>query len=171
MDIHKDSLFGTQMIIIGTTHNNRTGTQKEEMKNTLRQMAPDLVCLEFPENGNPNQDIEDIQYGDVAGAVEYCKETRTEYQPVDKYIDQHAQQLRKEMSEEEKRELRDADTGREARSIIFEGTSTFSSQVHKREQNIIENLIDYSGKYHNIVMIVGRAHKKPLVNAVDMFGY
>lgn len=171
MDIYRGSLFGTKMEIIGTTHNSRTGTEKERMKNTLRGITPDLVCLEFPENGNPNQDIEDIKYGDVAGALGYCRDTGTEYQPVDKYIDQHANQLRKEMSEEQKRELRDADNGRESRSIIFENTNTFSSQIHKREQNIIENLIDYSGKYQNIVMIVGKSHRRPLINAVEMFRY
>jgi len=159
------------MTIIGTTHNNTSGTTKEEVKGTLTSIGPDLVCLEFPEDGSPHQDIEDIQYGDVAGAIEYCRETNTKYQPVDKYIDKHAEQLRREMSEEHKKELRDANTGRESRSIIFENTRSFSSQVHEREQNIIDNLIDYSGRYNKIVMIVGIAHKRSLVNAVDMFGY
>ena len=171
MEINRTSLFGTKMIIIGTTHNATSGTTKEDIKGTLTSIRPDLVCLEFPEGGNPHQDIEDIQYGDVAGAIEYCRETNTEHQPVDKYIDKHAEQLRREMSEEHKKELRDTNTGRESRSIIFENTTSFSSQVHEREQNIVENLIDYSGRYNKIVMIVGRAHKLSLVNVVDMFGY
>lgn len=171
MNINRETAYGSNIVIIGTEHNTFTGTKEKDIYNQLSNINPDIVCLEFPENGHPNQDIDDIKYGDVSGALSICRENNIRYEPVDKYIEGHEDVLRKEISDAEKEKLANAKTGGEAREIIFECAPNFSSQIHKREQNILNNILKYAGEYNTICIVIGSSHIQPIINGLDIFSY
>lgn len=170
MNIQRENLFGTQITVIGTVHS-MTGTGKEEMETKLSSIRPDIILIEYPENGIPNKSVRDIDFGDIKGALSYCDSTGTEYKPIDKLVKNHISTLKSELDGQKRRELQESESGDKSREIIFNNTVEFSRQVSEREQNMIKNIISLSGSYSSICIIVGSTHVKPLVNQIQMMQF
>ena len=171
MNITKTQLFGTNITIIGSIHNTVGGTTEEDMYKQLSRLRPDLILVEYPEKGVPNFSIDDIPYGDVKGVLSYCEDTNTNYKPIDKYIENHGSSTLKSETTPEVREKIRNSSGKDVRKLIFKHTNTFSEQVNEREQNMMKNIISYSGQYNNICFVVGDSHVQGIKNEIESLSY
>lgn len=169
VNIEKQLVFGTEVTIIGTKHV-LSSDYKEQMKSELGRRAPDLVCIEFPENGSPHENLGDIEYADIAGAVEYCKETGTEYRCVDKFIEGTVRKIKENIAEEERAKMRESDSGSEVRKILFSSTKV-ERDLHKREQTMFSNVLRACSErqYQRICMVVGKSHVHGVSGGLETF--
>lgn len=160
-------VFGSFIHIIGTEHTSMNqGTSKKELKQKLSQIKPDIVCIEFPKN-HPKMELKDIKSQDVNGAVEFAKENNISYEPIDKYFDGMFDVLDEELSDREKYEIAEMETGKEVRKKVFNDTDLFKNMTHNREQTMVENILNLCKDNNTICFVVGSSHVIGIKNGLS----